>query len=173
MCHLPSRCFLHIVAATALATLAVVAVPACSTSSSAPRRDSAPTRASLPASSAIAVPGGIATHATAHTASHEAADGGAAAFCGQARALGLEQSINLHDGSAGVDPSVLTKLDNLAALAPTEIASDFRLFVSIEHAILGRGAANPRVLDKVDDPTTAQRLQHVATYLGQHCGTKR
>jgi hypothetical protein len=100
-----------------------------------------------------------------------AAGGGGGDFCADTRALGLEQRISLNDGSARVDASLLPRLDALAAEAPTEISSDFALFVKIEHALLGGGAPDPAVLQQIDSPDTESRLGRVGSYLDEHCGT--
>ncbi|MBL7494019.1 hypothetical protein I6A60_15325 [Frankia sp. AgB1.9] len=148
----------HIIVAAALC----VSLAACGGSSSTTVRDSGYSSAG-PGTPTSAL-GGLSSTDSAPVS----VDGSVAEFCAGARKIGLEQKLNLSDGSAGIDPSLLPDLDALAARAPAEIAPDFTLFVKLEHALLG-ATPDPATLEEVDSPATEARLVNVSNYLQQHC----
>ena len=95
------------------------------------------------------------------------------AFCATARKIGLRH-LNGTGSSTGAGPvAMLPDVDRLAALAPAQIRSDFRMFDRFEHAVLGSGNGRPTDLDKLNSPGLAGAMQRVGAYLTGTCEMTR
>ena len=163
------RSFAALFVAGVLATCAT----ACSSSGSttfALRTDHPPANLKAPGTSIAATRTRSSPTARSTRAGVEA-DG--SAFCAEARKIGL-RGIDVGGDGSGADPTgMLTGVDELAALAPTQIRDDFRLFDRFEHAVLGAQKGRPIDLEKLNSPPVAQAMKRVGTYLADTCGISR
>jgi len=94
------------------------------------------------------------------------AGGHDSAFCKLARKVGTEQ---LAGSGASVDPDpkeLLRTINQLQALAPSDLKKDFDVFADVERGALDPG--NPGTKSPSGDVEGA--LQHVSAYLRSPCG---
>jgi hypothetical protein len=103
------------------------------------------------------------------TTSPTADDQPSSDFCTEARRLGAMDAQGLSAGTADVKAE-LSRLDSLDAIAPAEIADDFRLFTRAEYTLLDPGSRKGLPQAQLDQQTTPAAFLHVEQYLQQSCG---
>jgi hypothetical protein len=92
------------------------------------------------------------------------------AFCATARQIGV-RNVVLIDRSATTDPQrLLDGIDQLAAVAPAELAASFGRFDKLEHALLAGRQPDPSVLGGATGAQIQADLHHITNYLKAHCG---
>jgi hypothetical protein len=103
------------------------------------------------------------------TTSPTAGDQPSSDFCTEARRLGAMDAQGLSAGTADVKAE-LSRLDSLDAIAPAEIADDFRLFTRAEYTLLDPGSRKGLPQAQLDQQTTPAAFLRVEQYLQQSCG---
>jgi hypothetical protein len=151
-----------------LALPAVVLACAGCGSGSSVATDAAPHAAQGSTSGSTSTSTSTSSDPTA-TTSPTAGDQPSSDFCTEARRLGAMDAQGLSAGTADVKAE-LSRLDSLDAIAPAEIADDFRLFTRAEYTLLDPGSRKGLPQAQLDQQTTPAAFLRVEQYLQQSCG---
>lgn len=146
----------------ALATAATLALAcaACTSGPTNPDRQTRPTEARS------------STHSVASATTTLPMPSGSARlsrFCATAAAIGMG-NLGVSDGNSNPDPRhLLSQIDQLNTLAPSDLRTDFATFVRLEHAVLDP-TSNSTTAAPGSGAVTVAAIHHVSTYFRDTCG---